>query len=160
MTESVRERILQHVQATLEAVTVEHGYQTTLQSVQRFQQDGQQLSVVPVAVLVEGGDDVELDGPMNGYDGLVSHALTLSVVLIHRQDTDVDSQPAAQAMNRLIADVQKAMQADPTRGGVAINTEEIGVGELDAEEGQPELVRTVGYRIRYRHRRTDPTIAG
>lgn len=151
---------MKHVQATLELVTVENGYSNTLRSAQRFQQQGQMLAAMPVAVLVEGGDDIELDGPLAGSDSLVSRTLTISVVLIHQQDTDTDARSAAELMNSLIADVQKVMQVDHSRGGLALDTQESGIGEMDVEDGQPELVQTVGYRIRYRHRRTDPTTVG
>lgn len=160
MADSVREQIMKNVQATLEAVTVENGYTNTLRSVQRFQQGGQQLSAVPVAVLIEGGDDVDLEGPLAGAYSLTSRTLTVSVVIIHRQDLDTDGRSASELMNTIITDVQKAMQTDHTRGGVALDTNEAGIGEMDVEDGQPELVQTIGYRIQYRHRRTDPTIAG
>lgn len=160
MADSVREQIMKNVQSTLEAVTVENGYVNTLRSVQRFQQGGQQLSAVPVAVLIEGGDDVDLEGPLAGSYSLTSRTLTVSVVLIHRQDLDTDARSATELMNTIIADVQKAMQVDHTRGGLALDTNEAGIGEMDVEDGQPELVQTIGYRIQYRHRRTDPTIAG
>lgn len=151
---------MRNVQTTLEAVSVGNGYQNTLTSVQRFRQDGQEMKDMPMVVLLEGGDDVESDGPIGGGSSLTSRSLTLSVVLVQQQNTDEDGRSASEVMNSLLADVQKAMQVDHTRGGVALDTEEIGVGDLDAEEGQPELVQTVSYRIRYRHRRTDPTIAG
>jgi len=160
MADSVREQIMKNVQATLEAITVENGYQHTLRSVQRFQQGGQQLSAVPVAVLIEGGDDVELEGPLSGSFSLTSRMLTVSVVIIHRQDLDTDARSASELMNTIISDVQTAMQVDHTRGGLALDTNEAGIGEMDVEDGQPELVQTIGYRIQYRHRRTDPTIAG
>lgn len=151
---------MKNIQATLETVTVENGYANTLRSVQRFQQGGQQLSAVPVAVLIEGGDDIEIEGPLSGSLSLTSRTLTVSIVLIHRQDLDTDGRSASEIMNTIIADVQKAMLVDYTRGVVALDTLEAGIGEMDVEEGQPELVQTIGYRIRYRHRRTDPTIAG
>lgn len=160
MTDSVCERIMQQIQTTLEGITVAAGYANTMISVQRFSQGGQVLAETPMCVLMQGGDDVELQGPLGGGFDLVSRNLTVSVVLIHRHDQEMDPRSSAAVMNSLIQDVQKAMQVDDRRGGLAITTEEVGVGELDAEEGQPELVQTVGYRIRYRHRRTDPTIEG
>lgn len=155
MADSVRERIMKHVQATLEGITVENGYANTLRSVQRFRQDGQELANLPAAILIEGGDDVDLNGPLE----LTSRTMTVSVVLIQQQDTDVDAQSASELMNSLIADVQRAMQQDHRRGGVAIDTTESGIGDMNVDEGQPELVQTIGYRIAYRHLRNDPTQA-
>ena len=156
MAESVREQIMKHIQSTLEGVTVENGYANTLRSVQRFRQEGQELANLPAAILIDGSDDVESNGPLE----LTSRSMTVSVVLVHQQDTEVDAKSASELMNSLIADVQTAMQVDHRRGGVAIDTTEIGIGEMNVEEGQPELVQSVGYRIAYRHHRTDPTIAG
>lgn len=155
MAESVREKIMQHIQDTLEWITVENGYSNTLRSVQRFRQDGQELANLPAAILIEGSDDVESNGPLE----LTSRSLMVSVVLIHRQDTDTDARAASELMNSLLADVQRAMQVDHTRGGVALDTTEIGIGELNVEEGQPELVQSIAYRIAYRHERRDPTRA-
>lgn len=155
MADSVREQIMKHVQATLEGITVENGYTNTLRSVQRFRQDGQELANLPAAILIEGGDDVDLNGPLE----LTSRTMTVSVVLIQQQDTDVDAQSASELMNSLIADVQRAMQVDHRRGGVAIDTTESGIGDMNVDEGQPELVQTIGYRIAYRHLRNDPTQA-
>lgn len=146
---------MKHVQATLEGITVENGYTNTLRSVQRFRQDGQELANLPAAILIEGGDDVDLNGPLE----LTSRTMTVSVVLIQQQDTDVDAQSASELMNSLIADVQRAMQVDHRRGGVAIDTTESGIGDMNVDEGQPELVQTIGYRIAYRHLRNDPTQA-
>ena len=146
---------MKHVQATLEGITVENGYANTLRSVQRFRQDGQELANLPSAILIEGSDDVESNGPLE----LTSRAMLVSVVLIQQQDTDVDAKSASELMNSLIADVQTAMQVDHRRGGLAVDTTESGIGEMNVEEGQPELVQSIGYRITYRHLRTDPTRA-
>lgn len=146
---------MKHVQTTLEAITVENGYRNTLRSVQRFRQDGQELANLPTAILIEGSDDVDLNGPLE----LTSRTMTISVVLVQQQDTEVDGQSASEIMNSLIADVQTAMQQDHRRGGLAIDTTESGIGEMNVEDGQPELVQSIGYRIGYRHLRTDPTEA-
>lgn len=156
MADSIRELIMRNIVTTLSSITTANGYANQMQSVQRFRQDGQQLTEVPMAVLVDGGDDVEQERPIE----LTSRMLTVHVVLIHRQDTAVDTRSASEVMNSLIADVQKVMQVDHTRGGYAVNTIEQGVSEMDVEEGQPELVQTIGYRIAYRHRRVDPGIVG
>lgn len=155
MAESVREKIMKHIQATLEGITLENGYANTLRSVQRFRQDGQELANLPTAILIEGSDDVELNGPLE----LTSRSMTVSVVLIQQQDTDTDARSASEIMNSLIADVQTAMQEDYTRGGLAIDTSEIGIGDMTVEDGQPELMLSIAYRIAYRHERTDPTRA-
>lgn len=150
---------MKNVQTALATITVANGYNNTVASVQRFNQAGQVLANTPALILMQGGDNVDSEGPLAGAYSLTSRSVSVSVVIIHRQDLDVDTRSAAEAMNSLIQDVQKAMLADYTRGGYAIDTSEIGIGELDAEDGEPELVQTVAFKINYRHRRTDPTQA-
>lgn len=160
MADSVRERIVQHIVTTLQGVTVANGYGHTLASVQRFHQGGQSTAETPLCVVMEGDDTVEQDGPLAGAYGLTSRTLTVSLVLIHQHDVEGDARSSAEVMAALVQDIQKAMLVDHSRGGLALNTEELGVSELDVQDGQPELVHTVGYRIRYRHNRLDPTVVG
>jgi hypothetical protein len=158
MADSVREQIMKNMQTALEAITVGNGYANTLNAVERVLQRGQS-SQPPMAYVLEGDDDVS-PGPLSGGDSLLSRSLTVGVVLIVQQDEDVDARSASEVMNSLIADVQKKVQEDYRRGDLALNTEEMGVSAVQIEEGQPVLSATVGYRILYRHRRLDPTIAG
>lgn len=157
--DSVRERIMKNIQAALEAITVENGYANTLNAVERLLQAGQS-SQPPMAYVLEGDDDVEAQGPLAGSFSLISRSLNVGVVLVVQQDGDTDARSASEVMNSLIADVQKKMQEDERRGDLAINTEETGVSPVQIEEGMPVLSSTIAYRVSYRHRRTDPTIAG
>lgn len=153
--DSVRERIMKNMQAALEAITVENGYGNTLNAVERTLQRGQS-SLPPMAYLLEGDDDAISEAPL----GLLSRHLSVGVVLVVQQDDEEDARSASEAMNSLIADVQRKLQEDERRGGLAIHTEETGVSPVQIEEGMPVLSATVAYRINYRHQRLDPTIAG
>lgn len=161
MADSIRELILKDVVTTLQGVTVANGYTHTLQSVQRFRQGGQLLAETPMVVVMEGEDQVSMQGPLSGTGSLTTRHLTVNLVLIYRQDEDTDTRSASEVMNGIVGDVQAAMLGSGayTRGGHALTTEELGIGELDVEEGQPELVQTVAFRVRYRHRFDDPTAA-
>ena len=160
MAESVAERIMKHLQTTIAAVTVANGYANTVHSVQRFKQDGQDPIEGNGVLIIDGDDTVEFDGPLAGAYSLVSRRKHVDLVIIARQETDLDSRSASELMNSLEGDVRKAVNADHTRGGDAVNTEETQAGENDVQIGMPELRRVLGYDIRYRHRRTDPTVAG
>ena len=149
---------MKNIQTTLETITVANGYATTLNAVERVLQRGQS-SQSPMAYVLEGDDDAK-QGPIFGADSLLSRNLNVGVVLVVQQDEDTDSRSASEVMNGLIADVQKAMQVDYSRGGLAVNTEESSVSAVQIEEGMPVLSSTVAYRISYLHRRTDPTISG
>ena len=155
MADSVREGIMKHMQASLEAITVANGYTSTLIVVERVLQRGQS-SQPPMAYVIEGDDDVIAEAPL----GLLSRQLQVGVVLVVQQDEDSDARSASEVMNSLIADVQKKLQEDERRGGLAVNTVETGVSAVQIEEGQPVLSATVAYRIHYRHSRLDPTLVG
>ena len=160
MPDSVVERIMKNLQTTLQTITVQNGYANTLASVQRFKQDGQDPINGHAVLLMDGDDVLEMDGPLAGAFSLVSRRLHVDLVVIARQETDIDNRSASELMHSLLADIRKAVHADHTRGGDAVNTTETAANELDVEIGMPELRRLLGLEIRYRHRRTDPTIAG
>ena len=146
---------MKNIQTALEAITRENGYANTLNAVERTLQGGQSIRP-PMAYVLEGDDDATGETPL----GLIARHLSVGVVLVVQQDDAIDARSASEAMNSLIADVQKKMQEDARRGDVAINTEETGVSPVQIEEGMPVLSATVAYRISYRHNRLDPTIAG
>ena len=146
---------MKHMQASLEAITVANGYTSTLIVVERVLQRGQS-SQPPMAYVIEGDDYVIAEAPL----GLLSRQLQVGVVLVVQQDEDSDARSASEVMNSLIADVQKKLQEDERRGGLAVNTVETGVSAVQIEEGQPVLSATVAYRIHYRHSRLDPTLVG
>jgi len=114
---------------------------------------------VPTILILEG-DDEAATGPLSGSTGLTRRTLTVRLVLITRQDPATATISASEEMNRIIADVQKVLQVDPRRGEYAIDTTELSVNPIEADEGQPELSCSIDYSIAYRHRRTDPTIVG
>lgn len=157
MADSIRELILKNIKTTLEGVTVGNGYLTTLASVQRFLQSGQVLASTPTVLILEGDDDVDQEGPQSGANSLVTRTLNVALEVEHRQDLATETASASEAMNVIVADIQKAMQVDYQRGGNALDTNEVSVSPILAFESQPELVCTMVYQIRYRHRRTDPT---
>ena len=154
MADSLRELIMQDLHTSLQAVTVENGYAHTLTAVERLLQRGQS-SQPPMAYLLEGDDDITTEGPNH----LVTRTLSVGVVLVVRQDESEDARSASEVMNALIADCQKAIQQDPQRGGSAIDTNEQSISAVQIEEGMPELSCTLAYRINYRHRRDDATVA-
>ena len=153
--DSVRERIMKNIHAALQAITIENGYANTLNAVERLLQAGQS-SQPPMAYVLEGDDDVISEAPL----GYLSRQLSVGVVLVVQQDDAIDARSASEAMNSLIADVQKKIQEDERRGDLVVNTVETGVSPVQIEEGMPLLTATVAYRINYRHSRLDPTIAG
>jgi len=156
MPDSVRELIMQHVQTTLEGITTANGYSTTLNAVERLLQQGQSVKP-PMAYVIEG-DDTPIDDTSQDIGLMTLRNLEIGIEAQVIQDEAVDSRSASEVMNLLIADIQRAMEADYTRGGHAINTTEMGVDPILFIEGRKKLVTVIGYRILYRHRRTDPRV--
>jgi hypothetical protein len=158
MADSVREQIMKHLHTTLETIRKENGYSDTLASVQRFQQIGQSKGETPLAILMEGLDQVEHELSGNGQ-GVTVRNMTVGVELTVVQDEQTDARSASEIMNALIADVQKAVLAEAgvQRGGVAIDTRPGDVTPIAFVEGVPELTTLVEFEVRYRYRRDDPT---
>ena len=157
MADSVRELIMKHVQSTLEGITTAAGYSTTLTGVERQLQRGQ--SFAPPMAYVFELEDRPIDETQQDAGGVaIQRTLEVGVGLVLQQDEAIDARSASEAMNALIADVQRVMQLDVQRGTHAIDTREVGVGEIAVSEGQPALMVTVNYEIAYRHLRTDPRV--
>lgn len=150
---------MQHLETSIAGITILNGYENNIGSVQRFQQEGQD-PIDGNGVLLLDGDDIVEGTIMAGAFDLTSRRRHVDVVIIGRQDLSVDTRSASEYMTSLETDVRKALQVDETRGGIAVNTEETQANETDVQIGMPELRRVIGYDITYRHRRTDPTIAG
>lgn len=146
---------MKNIQTCLAGVTVSNGYANTLNSVERTLQRGQ-TSAPPMAYVLEGDDDVIAQAPL----GYLTRHLAVGIVLAVQQDDDVDARSASEMMNSLIADVQKALQVDPRRNNLAVDTTETAVSPVQIEEGMPVLSATLAYRLHYRHSLTDPTVAG
>lgn len=157
MADSVRELIMKELQSTLEGIKVANGYSLTLTSVERQLQRGQSFNP-PQAYIFER-DDRPIDSTQQDAGGVATErAMEVGVGLVVQQDEETDARSASEDMNAVLADVQRVMQIDVQRGGHAINTEEIGITEIEIVEGQPALVASIAYEIRYRHLRTDPRV--
>lgn len=152
MADTIREKIMKNILASLEAIKSINGYVNTVASVQRFKQSGQAVLDVPSILIAEGDEDAEY-----GPHPTMSKRLEVYLAVITRQDEESDSRSAAEVMNSLIGDVVRAMANDFTRGGNALDTIEQGSGPIEVEEGQPEIGILMRYEIMYRHGRTDPT---
>jgi hypothetical protein len=155
MSDSIREQIMKNIQTTLQGITIAGGYANELTAVERVLQRGQS-STPPMAYVLEGDDNITGSADSGPVGLLLRRTLTLGVVLVVQQDEDIDAKSASEVMNSLIADVQKALQVDYQRGGLAIDTLEDSVSAIQQDEGMPTLSSVIAYRIDYRHRRTDP----
>lgn len=116
--EPIRERILQHCETSLGLINGTGPYHYALVSVQRGKAiPPEDLAQLPAAFLDEGEETVTQDTNL-----LLMRRLQITVEAWLRSDAGALPTGA----NRLLADLERAVAADPTRGGLAIRTELVG----------------------------------
>jgi hypothetical protein len=115
--EPIRERILQHCATSLAAINGTGAYHLALARITRGQPVPGDLGDLPAAWLEEGDEPISQD-----TNRLLTRELPLSVTVWVRSEAgDLPT-----LTNRALADVERAMLADPTRGGLAKATTMIG----------------------------------
>jgi hypothetical protein len=157
MADSIREQITKAIAAKLATVTTANGYANTIASVQRFKQPGQTAVNVPVVILLEG-EEAAHDGPMGG-NGYTTKRLNYFLAVFTRIDSSSDSRSADEVLNDILADLEQAVMASRTWSGLAIDTTPVSIGGIEAEDGQPEVGRTMQIEVLYRHREGVPRSA-
>ena len=154
MADSIRELIIKNIKTTLEGITTGAVYNNTAASVQRFRQSGQSQVAFPMVIIREGAETSK-DVPL----GKITHHLIIDLLLIVVHDESSDARQSDEVMNSFLADVQKAMLADRTRGGHAVETNLQGSEPLDVEDAQRDIEQVVSFEVQYRHSATDPCVA-
>jgi hypothetical protein len=150
MTTSRREYILQNIKTALEAITVAHGYNNTVASVQRWAQKGNILQSVP-AIIINSGQEEKRQEP----NPQVTCKFTVYLDVWTRQD-DTDTTPSDQVVSGLLLDVEKALMADYTRGGYAGDTRVMNNVPFETVDGMPSFGVQIEVEIIYKHLLTDP----
>lgn len=154
MADSVRERILQNVEATLRTLTVAAGYQTEFAEVARDDFRDPLSGPFPLCLVHEPDDTYTLEQNRNSSTVLsVNMALDVSVWI--SRPTAVKATP----INAVIRDVLQVLLADPTRGGVAIWTEPTRTSVSAPGATIAQAAARLSFLIHYRHRRDDVTQA-
>jgi hypothetical protein len=151
--ETVRERILQNIKTTIEGVTLANGYNFdfTAETVQRWSMHGNRMVDMPT-VVISPGDEDESSSPHPFEECLMS--VFLDVFYVTDEDDLVSTDTY---LNRLQGDIKKAILADATRGGEAVDTDILGTTPFETTEAQPYAGIIIEVRVRYRHLRNDPT---
>lgn len=148
--ESIRELILQQCETTLAAVNGTGVYHCALETVDRGQGPPSNLDRLP-AVRIAEGDEGSVDGP----DPLITLRLPITVTgWVHVDDDGGVSLPTLR--NRIRQDIQTALLADWTRGGLAVNTRY--TGSRTPVDDDPDTLGSVEvtFEILYRTRHNDP----
>jgi hypothetical protein len=153
MPSSVRELILSNLETVLSGITTVGGYENDIASVQRWKQRGNPLKDVPCIIVTAGPEDKK-----KGPNPLVTARLKVYLELYSRQD-ETDANATDTILNSILKDIEKALYADVTRGGVAVDTDVQEVVPFGAEVGNGHSGLIIGVEILYRHLATNPAQA-
>jgi hypothetical protein len=139
-------------------ITVAKGFDNTIASVQRLNQDGVDLAVVPTILVKEGEVTVELG---QSVAPMVRRRMELLAVAVTRQDetaTSLDTRSGGEQLNSLTADMEKVLANNRTWDGLAIQTDPPSYMEVEMEASTPHLARAVRCEVLYEHLRIDPYV--
>ncbi len=142
---SARERIVRDLVAAIEGIA-------GLAGVPRMASSPHDMPDFPSVIVVEGGES-KGDG-VAGPVGLITSEFEV-MLFVWERDLDGERLPAE--VNAILAEVKRAVLADPGRGGDALSTRVMGTVQEVDESGQPFGLHRVTVRITYRHDRLDPT---
>lgn len=159
-SETVEERIVQNVVATLQAISPTNPtteYWTTVKRV--FRQDRDPQTVVQgetpaVAMLYESST------PYYDFVGVINYDLTLQLYLCMAKASETNW---ARDLGRFKADVQRALRLDPRRGthndDANAFDSHVTEGRASNAENSPVVMARIDLLIQYRHLVNDPTVA-
>ena len=151
MSNSQRENIIANVVTALGNVTTGNGYNNTLVSVQRFQQDGLSVASVPCAV-VNFDQERKVVGPLDR----VTCTLDIGIDIWAVHDPVTVSGSTATLLDSLAADVEKAVMQDTSRGGYARDCFIETVMPFRLTEGMPVSGMSLRLTCTHVHDISDP----
>jgi hypothetical protein len=154
-TESIRERIVQHVETSLSVITGTGEYHTAVATIARGQAEPSNLDELPAIRITEGEETVR-----EGNYPCVTRWLSIQIRSWARVDPDLPDVSLPTVQNRLQADIERALLADPTRGGVAITTNLMGSVPNDDEARDETGSVTQEFQVQYQTLRADPASLG
>lgn len=148
MADTRKTQIIDNLVDAIATVTAANGYNRTvrfcsskIQPIDRVQRD-----IVFVTTIQERKE--------NETNNFTDVTLTVHVGCIVEDRTDL-----TKAVHDMAADVTKAISTDPTRGGLAIDTNVVTVTDEIASDLEPEGSCLLEVEIRYRHKWGDPYLA-
>ena len=149
--EPIRERILQHCETSLGAIDGTGQYHTALMTIARGRAVADALPNLPAAFLAEGDERIARD-----HNLLLTRELDITVEIWVR--SAAGNLPTL--TNRALADLERALTADPRRGGLAVETDP--TGSTSVHDEKPGVLASVqaGFTIQYRTVRGNPASIG
>lgn len=150
MGSSIRELILANIVTTLQGITIDNGFTFDVQrrNVRRMIGSVAEVAEFPTLYLVVGQEQI-----LTPVHDKVTVRLPVTIEAWCRDSADT----LPTTLEALVADVRKAMNADYTRGGNAIESYEDGCTEPILSEAE-NLRGVVGihYHVQYRYSRLNP----
>ncbi len=137
----IRERILVNIEETLAAIAPP-SYATEIKFVRRWNGNSKQVPETPCALIVPLPEKTD-----DSIASLLTHFMEVGVVFAIRSST------WPEAMNKLLADARVALLEDPSRGGVAVDTQITDENTVDnapkSEIGEARMILLIHYRTTY-----------
>ena len=135
-TNPIVEQIIQNVVTVVDGVTVANGYNQNLDAVRPLRLDLDDVGPAVNGKVVVVHDDPAVDEEHSNAGNPARQAWKLMVTLIAYVLPSDDSATAIDTLiNRVRADLEKALQVDPTRGGLAVWTMPAGSQKFVLEGG-------------------------
>lgn len=150
MPTSIRTSIVNNLVAALAAITVANGYLTTVKAVFRSIQDEDGRAKPIIELAIDPHRYTELSN--------ISLVRVLPIKVIGSAERSAGGNPGL-AGDELLADIEKAVRADRTRGGYAMDTKLVGGHVFDAEPQSPIVEVHLDIEITFRTRFGDPFTA-
>lgn len=147
-SESLREQVFDSIADALAAITAGGTYWYTPANVFRYDLPDVDAISFPTYVVADDSETVDrLTKP------LAHRSLTVTVSAVHMAQIQDGPDRVAR---RLLQDIQTAVLADPTRGGLAVDTREVS-SRLDiAGPNEPQVMVEATFTVQYRTALANP----
>jgi hypothetical protein len=146
-TKSIRQLVMDDLVTTLNNIKTAKGALINVESVYTIKVNPRQLKAYPGIIVIP--DKEILD--QNTYPLFCTCRLSLALECWLKEQDDIVSEG-----NKFLAEVQKAIEADNTRGGNAIDTALTGVDYYYFKETAPLGCLIITVEISYRYRYSNP----
>lgn len=149
-TEPIREQILEQIVTTFRGLDGTDPYWSTLVAVRRGKARPDDLSTLPRAYVTEGEETITPDMPS------LDRTLLVQVeAWLRSSENDLPT-----LANRMLADLERILTADPTRGGLALETILVE-DRIETDEDPGTLAAVVArFSVRYFTAYGDPSTQG
>lgn len=152
MADSIREKILDELVATVKDIKKSAGFDVDIRAGLRFKLPLVNVRKFPTVLVIDESEDYDDPPPHPESEQLTLH-VTLRCYVSDRNDL-------SQEVNLILANVVKGVMVDRTRGGNAEDSTLIGNQTFVVDEAKPRGGVDIFIDIRYRHATDDPFTAG